>query len=360
MHTPLNEFTNYINASSNNRNPSNNLLSYGSKREDAMKFLITGGAGFIGANYLNLMVEKYPEDEFVCLDALTYAGNKDLLTPLMDKKNFKFIKGDIRKRLEMYSLFKEEMFDIVINFAAQSDVDRSIEEPTIFSETNFVGVGILMDACRKYGVKRFHQVSTDEVYGDLPSDRPDLLFTENSPLRPSSPYAASKAAADLMVMAYHRTYNLAVTISRSTNNFGPYQYPEKLIPLMIKKALNNKKLPVYGEGTNIRDWIYVVDNCQAIDLIARNGKDGEIYNVGADNERSNIDVVKTIIKELGKSYLLINHIDDRPGHDKRYGVDSSKLRNELGWQPEYDFDTQLKKTIQWYADNLIWLNSVGK
>lgn len=323
-----------------------------------MKFLVTGGAGFIGGNYLHLMTKKYPEDQFVCLDALTYAGNMEILAPIMDKKNFKFVKGDILDRDLVYKLFEQEHFDIVINFAAESHVDRSIVNPTIFLETNIIGVSVLMDACRKYGIKRYHQVSTDEVYGDLPLDRPDLMFTETTPLHPSSPYSASKASADLLVLAYHRTFGLPVTISRCSNNYGPYQFPEKLIPLMIQKAMRNEKLPVYGEGKNVRDWLHVYDHCAAIDLVVRHGRDGEIYNIGGHNERSNLQVVKTILKALGKPDSLIEHIKDRPGHDRRYAMDPKKIETELGWKPQYTFDTGIQQTIEWNLQNKEWLSHV--
>ena len=323
-----------------------------------MKFLVTGGAGFIGGNYLHIMTKKYPEDEFVCLDSLTYAGNMETLSPIMDKKNFKFVKGDIRDRDFVYSLFEKEHFDYVINFAAESHVDRSIENPQIFLETNIIGVSVLMDACRKFGIKRYHQVSTDEVYGDLPLDRPDLLFHEDTPLHTSSPYSSSKASADLLVLAYHRTYGLPVTISRCSNNYGPYQFPEKLIPLMIQKARKNEKLPVYGDGKNVRDWLHVSDHCKAIDLIARNGRDGEIYNVGGHNERSNLQVVETILKALGKDDSLIEHVKDRLGHDRRYAICPDKIEKELGWKPEYNFDTGIAETIKWNVENQEWLNHV--
>ena len=323
-----------------------------------MKFLVTGGAGFIGGNYLHLMTRKYPEDEFVCLDSLTYAGNMETLDPIMDLKNFKFIKGDIRNRDSVYRLFEDEKFDVVINFAAESHVDRSIENPQIFLETNIIGVSVLMDACRKYGIKRYHQVSTDEVYGDLPLDRPDLLFHEDTPLHTSSPYSSSKAAADLLVLAYHRTYGLPVTISRCSNNYGPYQFPEKLIPLMIQKARNNEKLPVYGDGKNVRDWLHVSDHCKAIDLIARQGKDGEVYNVGGHNERSNLQVVETILKALGKDDSLIDHVKDRLGHDRRYAICPDKIEKELGWKPEYNFETGIAETIKWNLENQEWLSHV--
>lgn len=323
-----------------------------------MKFLVTGGAGFIGGNYLHIMTKKYPEDEFVCLDSLTYAGNMETLSPIMDKKNFKFVKGDIRDRDFVYSLFEKEHFDYVINFAAESHVDRSIENPQIFLETNIIGVSVLMDACRKFGIKRYHQVSTDEVYGDLPLDRPDLLFHEDTPLHTSSPYSSSKASADLLVLAYHRTYDLPVTISRCSNNYGPYQFPEKLIPLMIQKARKNEKLPVYGDGKNVRDWLHVSDHCKAIDLIVRNGRDGEIYNVGGHNERSNLQVVETILKALGKDDSLIEHVKDRLGHDRRYAICPDKIEKELGWKPEYNFDTGIAETIKWNVENQEWLNHV--
>jgi dTDP-glucose 4,6-dehydratase len=321
-------------------------------------FLVTGGAGFIGGNFLHIMTEKHPEDRYVCLDALTYAGNMETLSSIMKRKNFRFVKGDIRDRDAVYKLFKEERFDYVINFAAESHVDRSIVNPTIFLETNIIGTSVLMDACRKYGIKRYHQVSTDEVYGDLPIDRPDLFFTETTPLHTSSPYSASKASADLLVLAYHRTFGLPCTISRCSNNYGPYQFPEKLIPLMIQKAMRNEKLPVYGDGKNVRDWLYVGDHCEGIDLIVRNGRDGEIYNIGGHNERSNLQVVSTILKTLGKDDSLIEHVRDRAGHDRRYAIDPTKIEKELGWQPTFNFDTGIKKTIEWNLQNQEWLTHV--
>ncbi|MBQ7250453.1 MAG: dTDP-glucose 4,6-dehydratase [Bacilli bacterium] len=323
-----------------------------------MNFLITGGAGFIGGNFLHIMTRKHPEDRYVCLDALTYAGNLETLQPIMDLPNFRFIKGDIRDRELVERLFEEERFDIVINFAAESHVDRSIENPQVFLETNIVGTSVLMDACRKYGIKRFHQVSTDEVYGDLPLDRPDLLFREDTPLHTSSPYSSSKAAADLLVLAYHRTYGLPCTISRCSNNYGPYQFPEKLIPLMIQKATRDEKLPVYGDGKNVRDWLHVADHCEAIDLIVRKGRDGEIYNVGGHNERSNLEVVKTILKALSKDESLIGYVKDRLGHDRRYAIDPHKLETELGWKPQYNFDTGIAQTIRWNQENQSWLRNV--
>lgn len=322
------------------------------------KFLVTGGAGFIGGNFLHIMLKKYPNDQYVCLDALTYAGNMETLEPIMNKPNFKFVHENICNRKAIYELFEKEHFDYVINFAAESHVDRSIENPEIFLETNIIGTSVLMDACRKYGIKRFHQVSTDEVYGDLPLDRPDLYFTEITPLHTSSPYSASKASADLLVLAYHRTFKLPVTISRCSNNYGPYQFPEKLIPLMIQKAKNNESLPVYGNGANVRDWLYVGDHCNAIDLVVRNGRDGEVYNIGGHNERTNLQVVKTILKALDKPESLISYVEDRPGHDLRYAIDPKKIEAELGWKPEFNFDTGIKETIKWNLDNQEWLEHV--
>ena len=323
-----------------------------------MKILITGGAGFIGGNFCHYMLEKYPEDSFVCLDALTYAGNMETLADIINKPNFKFVQGNICDKDLVEKLFGEENFDIVINFAAESHVDRSIENPKLFLESNIIGVQTLMDACRKYGIKRFHQVSTDEVYGDLPLDRPDLFFTEETPIHTSSPYSASKASADLLVMAYYRTFKLPVTISRCSNNYGAYQFPEKLIPLIIKKAQNNEKLPVYGKGENIRDWLHVLDHCSAIDLIVRNGKDGEVYNVGGHNERTNLEVVKTILKVLGKPESLITFVTDRPGHDRRYAISNDKITTELGWKPSLTFEEGIKITIDWYLNNQNWIKSI--
>lgn len=319
-----------------------------------MNIIVTGGAGFIGGNFVHLMVNKYPEDHIICMDSLTYAGNMETLAPVMDKPNFTFAKVDIADRDAVYALFEEQKPDIVINFAAESHVDRSIENPEIFLRTNILGTSVLMDACRKYGIKRYHQVSTDEVYGDLPLDRPDLFFTEETPIHTSSPYSSSKASADLLVLAYHRTYGLPVTISRCSNNYGPYHFPEKLIPLMIINALHGKNLPVYGKGENVRDWLYVEDHCEAIDLIVRKGTVGEVYNIGGHNERANIDVVKTILSALGKDESLITYVTDRPGHDQRYAIDPTKINNELGWLPKTTFDEGIKKTIQWYLDNKDW------
>ena len=323
-----------------------------------MTIIVTGGAGFIGSNFIFYMLEKHPDYRIVCLDKLTYAGNLSTLEPVMSNPNFRFVKLDICDKDGVDKLFKEEQPDIVVNFAAESHVDRSIENPQVFLETNIIGTSVLMDACRKYNVKRFHQVSTDEVYGDLPLDRPDLFFHEDTPLHTSSPYSSSKAAADLLVMAYHRTYGLPVTISRCSNNYGPYQFPEKLIPLMIANCLANKPLPVYGEGINVRDWLYVEDHCKAIDLIIHNGKVGEVYNIGGHNEMRNIDIVKLILKELNKDESLITYVTDRKGHDQRYAIDPTKIHNELGWLPETMFKDGIKKTIRWYLDNKQWWEDI--
>ena len=323
-----------------------------------MKILVTGGAGFIGSNFIYYMLEKHPGYKVVCLDALTYAGNLETLKEATQNTDFKFVKGDITDREAVRKLFAEEKFDVVVNFAAESHVDRSIEEPEVFLKTNILGTQVLMDASREYDVKRYHQVSTDEVYGDLPLDRPDLFFTEETPIHTSSPYSASKAASDLLVMAYHRTYGFPATISRCSNNYGPYHFPEKLIPLMIANALADKSLPVYGEGLNIRDWLYVKDHCSAIDLIIHNGRVGEVYNIGGHNEKANIDVVKTILRELGKPESLITYVTDRKGHDMRYAIDPTKIHNELGWLPETKFDDGIKITIKWYLDNKPWWENI--
>lgn len=323
-----------------------------------MKILVTGGAGFIGSNFVYYELDNYPNDEVICLDKLTYAGNLETLEVAMKNPEFKFIKGDIADRAFVDELFASEKPDVVVNFAAESHVDRSIENPEIFLQTNVIGTSVLMDACRKYGNIRYHQVSTDEVYGDLPLDRPDLFFTETTPLHTSSPYSASKASADLLVQAYYRTYKLPVTISRCSNNYGPYHFPEKLIPLMIANVLNDKNLPVYGKGENVRDWLYVEDHCSAIDLIIRKGKIGEVYNIGGHNERTNLEVVKTIIKELGKSEDLIEFVTDRPGHDRRYAIDPTKIHNELGWLPATKFDDGIKKTIDWYLTHKSWWEKI--
>ena len=296
----------------------------------------------------------------VCLDKLTYAGNLDTLSPVMDHPRFRFVRGDICDRAAVNALFEEERPDFVVNFAAESHVDRSIEDPEVFLRTNILGTASLMDACRTYGISRFHQVSTDEVYGDLPLDRPDLLFTEETPLHTSSPYSSSKAAADLLALSYHRTYGLPVTVSRCSNNYGPYQFLEKLIPLMISSALRDQPLPVYGQGRNVRDWLYVEDHCKAIDLILRQGRTGEVYNVGGHNEMRNIDIVRLICRELGKPESLITYVEDRKGHDLRYAVDPEKIRRELGWAPETAFQDGIKQTIRWYLDNRGWWESPAK
>ncbi|SFM09266.1 dTDP-glucose 4,6-dehydratase [Halanaerobium salsuginis] len=323
-----------------------------------MNILVTGGAGFIGSNFIFYMLDQHPEYRIVCLDALTYAGNLETLEPVMENDNFRFVKGDIRDREFVFDLFEEENFDMVVNFAAESHVDRSIEDPGVFLETNIMGTQVLMDACREYGIERFHQVSTDEVYGDLPLDKPELMFTEDTSITTSSPYSASKASADLLVEAYNRTFGLPVTISRCSNNYGPYQFPEKLIPLMISKALAEEKLPVYGKGENVRDWLYVEDHCRAIDLILHEGQDGEVYNIGGHNERSNLEVVKTILDELDKPESLITFVEDRAGHDLRYAIDPTKISNELGWEPTILFDEGIKKTIKWYLDNKEWYGNI--
>lgn len=323
-----------------------------------MNILVTGGAGFIGANFIFYMLEHHPEDRIVCVDKLTYAGNLSTLAPVMERENFRFVRADICDREAVYGLFEEEHPDIVVNFAAESHVDRSIEDPGLFLQTNILGTAVMMDACRKYGVRRFHQVSTDEVYGDLPLDRPDLFFTESTPLHTSSPYSSSKASADLLALAYYRTYGLPVTLSRCSNNYGPYQFPEKLIPLMIANALNDKPLPVYGQGLNVRDWLYVEDHCRAIDLILRKGREGEVYNIGGHNEMRNIDIVKLICKALDKPESLITYVADRKGHDMRYAIDPAKIHGELGWLPTTMFAEGIQKTIRWYLDNRGWWENI--
>ncbi len=320
--------------------------------------LITGGAGFIGSNFVYHMLKEHPDDKIVCVDCLTYAGNMSTLAEAMKNERFVFYKTNICDRAGIYKIFETDHPDIVVNFAAESHVDRSIETPEIFLQTNILGTQVMMDACRKYGIGRYHQVSTDEVYGDLPLDRPDLFFTENTPIRTSSPYSASKASADLLVQAYHRTFGLPVTISRCSNNYGPYHFPEKLIPLTIANCLNDKPLPVYGEGLNVRDWLYVEDHCRAIDLIIHRGRVGEVYNVGGHNEMRNIDIVKLICDYLGKPYSLIKHVSDRKGHDMRYVIDPTKIHDELGWLPETKFADGIKKTIDWYLDNREWWETI--
>lgn len=316
------------------------------------KMLITGGAGFIGSNFIHYILSKYNDYQVINLDKLTYAANLDNLKDIEDNKNYRFIHGDIADQEFIFKLFENEKFDIVINFAAESHVDNSILNPQIFTITNIFGTQVLLDACRKYNIKRFHQVSTDEVYGELPLDDKSILFTEKTPLNPSSPYSASKASADMLVKSYYRTYSLPITISRCSNNYGPYQHLEKLIPLMISKAINNDNLPVYGNGLNVRDWLHVYDHCTAIDLIIHEGKIGEIYNIGGNNEKSNIDVVKIILKELGKSEKLIKYVNDRPGHDLRYAIDSTKIKTTLNWKPVYSFEKGILDTIKWYTKML--------
>ena len=323
-----------------------------------MKVLVTGGAGFIATNFMYYMVNKYPEYDFVNLDALTYAGNYNNIKDLEGKPNYKFVKGDITDREFIDKLFEEEKFDWVVNFAAESHVDNSIKNPGIFLTTNILGTQVLMDASRKYGVKRYHQVSTDEVYGDLPLDRPDLLFTEETPIHTSSPYSSSKAGADLLVGAYYRTYGLPITISRCSNNYGPYQFPEKLIPVIISKALNDEPIPVYGKGENVRDWIHVIDHNIGVDLILHKGKVGEVYNLGGHSERTNLDVVKTILKQLGKPESLITYVTDRPGHDLRYAIDSTKAEKELGWDRTYTFEKGIEETVNWYLNNQEWIEEI--
>ena len=323
-----------------------------------MKILVTGAAGFIGSNFVFHMRKDHPEYDIIALDSLTYAGNLETLAPVMEEDHFTFVRCDITDREGVRKVFEEHHPDVVVNFAAESHVDRSIEDPGVFLRTNILGTQVLMDACREFGIQRFHQVGTDEVYGDLPLDRPDLFFTEDLPLQASSPYSASKASADLLAMAYHRTYGLPVTISRCSNNYGPYQFPEKLIPLMIANALADKPLPVYGTGENVRDWLYVEDHCRAIDMILENGKVGEVYNIGGHNERSNLDVVKTILKQLGKPESLITFVGDRKGHDLRYAIDPSKIHGELGWLPETKFDDGIRQTIDWYLNNESWWKNI--
>lgn len=323
-----------------------------------MNWLITGGAGFIGSNFVYYLLDNYSEDTILCVDKLTYAGNMATLEKALKDKRFRFIKGDIADRAFIDELVKSNTFDVVVNFAAETHVDRSVETPEVFLITNILGTQVLMDACLKYKVKRFHQVSTDEVYGDLPLDRPDLLFSEISPIHASSPYSASKAGADLLVMAYHRTFKLPMSISRCSNNYGAYQFPEKLIPLMISRALADEKLPVYGTGENIRDWLHVYDHCSAIDLIIRKGQNGSVYNIGGNNERTNLEIVKTILSLLDKPESLISFVTDRPGHDLRYAINADKIIKDLGWVAKYNFDDGIKETIKWYIDNQDWWKNI--
>ena len=327
---------------------------------ESVTVVVTGGAGFIGSNFIFYQLEHHPDDRIICLDKLTYAGNMSTLEPILDNENFRFVQGDIADKEAVERLFVEEKPDIVVNFAAESHVDRSIDDLSAFLQTNIIGTQVLMDASRKHGIKRFHQISTDEVYGDLPLDRPDLFFTEDTPVHASSPYSASKAGADLIVLAYHRTFGLPVTITRCSNNYGPYQHPEKLMPLIICRALNDEPIPVYGDGKNVRDWLYVEDHCAAVDLVMREGRAGEIYNIGGHNERSNLDIIKTVLKLTGKPESLITFVADRPGHDRRYGIDYSKIHDELGWSPKTDFDDGIKQTVEWYCNNKEWRKSIGQ
>lgn len=320
-----------------------------------MKLLVTGGAGFIGSNFVRYMVNKYPNYQIVNLDLLTYAGNLENLKDIENAPNYKFVRGDIADREFINGLFQEEKFDYVLNFAAESHVDRSITDPGIFVQTNIQGTLALLDAAKTIGVTKYLQVSTDEVYGTLGETG---YFTEETPLAANSPYSASKAGADLLVRAYHETFGLHVNITRCSNNYGPFHFPEKLIPLMIINALNDKELPIYGDGLNIRDWLHVEDHCQAIDLVLHKGRNGEVYNVGGNNERTNIEIVKTILKHLNKPESLMKFVTDRPGHDRRYAIDATKLRTELGWSPKYNFDTGIEQTINWYLNNREWWENI--
>ena len=320
--------------------------------------LVTGGAGFIGTNYIRYILENHPDDRIVCADKLTYSGNYDNISEFQSESRFSFEQADICDREAVYTIVQKYNPDCIVNFAAESHVDRSVEKPEIFLETNVLGTSVLLDAVNRFGIKRFHQISTDEVYGDLPLDRTDLKFDEKSPIKPSSPYSVSKASADMLCMAYYRTYGTPITVSRCSNNLGPYQFPEKLIPLMVERALNNELLPVYGDGKNVRDWLYVQDHCRAVDMVLRNGKIGEIYNIGGNSEMSNIEVVKTILDILGKPDSLITYVKDRPGHDRRYAINSEKLQNQLGWKPKTNFSEGIKKTIKWYCENPEWIKRI--
>lgn len=319
-----------------------------------MKIVVTGGAGFIGSNFIRYMLSQHPNDEFINVDKLTYAGNSGNLSEVRTNPKYRFVKADIRDRTALEPLFKEGV-DAVVNFAAESHVDRSILQPELFVLTNVAGTQTLLDLSRQYGVGKFVQVSTDEVYGTLGAAG---LFTEESPLQPNSPYSASKAGADLMVRAYYETFGLPINITRCSNNYGPYQYPEKLIPLIIYNALHNKPLPVYGDGLNVRDWLYVEDHCRAVDLVLRQGVDGEIYNIGGHNERNNLQVIRTILSELNKPETLIQHIKDRPGHDRRYAINADKIKKELGWAPQYHYESGIRETIRWYQENMAWVEQV--
>ncbi len=323
-----------------------------------MKHLVTGGAGFIGTNYIRYILQNYPKDQIICVDKLTYAGNYDNISPLLSDDRFHFEKIDICDKEAIFKTVEAYKPDNIVNFAAESHVDRSVENPEIFLKTNILGTAVLLDAVNRFAIKRFHQISTDEVYGDLPLDRPDLKFDEASAIKPSSPYSASKASADMLCLSYYRTFDTPVTISRCSNNFGPCQFPEKLIPLMICNAKENKALPVYGDGKNVRDWIHVSDHCRAVDMIVRQGKIGEVYNVGGSCEKANIEIVKMIVSALDKPASLITYVKDRPGHDRRYAINSEKLKNELGWEPETSFSAGINQTIKWYCENSEWVKRI--
>ncbi|WP_427182329.1 dTDP-glucose 4,6-dehydratase [Paenibacillus sp. TC-CSREp1] len=319
-----------------------------------MKLLVTGGAGFIGSNFVLYMLQEHPTYEIINVDALTYAGNLENLKSIESNARHTFIQADIADVQQMENIFAQGI-DVVVNFAAESHVDRSILSPDVFVRTNVMGTQVLLDAAKKYQITKFVQVSTDEVYGSL---GPTGLFTEETPLMPNSPYSASKAGGDLLVRAYHETFGLPVNITRCSNNYGPFQFPEKLIPLIIARALNNEAIPVYGDGLNIRDWLYVEDHCRAIDLVIHQGTSGEVYNIGGNNERTNIHIVETVLEQLGKPASLIQYVQDRLGHDRRYGIDPTKLQRELGWKPVHHFETGIKETIKWYLNHQDWMARV--
>jgi dTDP-glucose 4,6-dehydratase len=337
---------------------------------DKMKnLLVTGGAGFIGSNFVHMMLDKYPDCKIINVDTLTYAGNLENLKDIVDNPNYVFIRMDIRDRDKIDEIFASYCIDTIVNFAAESHVDRSIVEPEVFLTTNIIGTQVLLDVAKKYwkvnpddkyckeykaGVK-FLQVSTDEVYGALGETG---MFVETMPLCPNSPYSASKASADMIVRAYHETFGMPVNITRCSNNYGPYQFPEKLIPLMINNCLNDKDLPVYGDGMQIRDWLHVADHCSAIDTVLHKGVVGEVYNIGGNNEKANIEIVKLIIETLGKSEKLIKYVKDRPGHDRRYAIDNTKITTQLGWKPSYTFEQGIKETIEWYLNNTEWIENI--
>ncbi|MFC1600234.1 dTDP-glucose 4,6-dehydratase [Patescibacteria group bacterium] len=323
------------------------------------KVLVTGGAGFIGSNFTHYYLEKHPDDMIIVLDRLTYAGNLDNLKSLDNNERFWLMLGDIADVPMVNKLFEREKFDTVVNFAAETHVDRSIENPSAFTMTNIVGTQTLLDACRDHNVTRYHQVSTDEVYGDLGLDN-DNQFTETTPIAPNCPYAASKAAADLLVRSYYETFKMPVTISRCSNNYGPYQFPEKLIPYFFRLASEDQKLPVYGDGKNVRDWLYVLDHCRAIDMILEKGKPGEVYNIGGNFEKSNLEITQRILKFLGKDENSIMYVDDRKAHDRRYAIDASKMKKEIGWEPSVSFEEGIAKTFEWYENNKEWWQKLVK